>query len=56
MKQRSSYLRKLIRKDQARMHLRSLLLAGAASEKGEASFGTAYFAKLRSRVRKPPLA
>ncbi len=46
----SEYVRELIRKDQDRLQLKSLLLAGAASAPG----GTAdasYFADLRSRVR-----
>lgn len=51
----SEYVRELIRRDQDRLHLRSLLLAGAQSRvTGEAD--TAYFAKLRSRVAKKPRA
>jgi len=45
----SEYLRDLIRKDQDRVRLRELLLAGAASEQG-APADSAYFEELRSRV------
>ncbi len=46
----SEYLRDLIRQDKDRLQLRSLLLAGAASEPaGEAD--AAYFAGLRQRVQ-----
>ena len=47
----SEYVRELIRKDQDRLHLRELLLAGAASEP-TAPVGEAYFDGLRDRVRK----
>ena len=47
----SEYLRELIRKDKDRLHLRSLLLAGAASAP-EAVADAAYFDGLRERVRK----
>ncbi|MBG6287770.1 type II toxin-antitoxin system ParD family antitoxin [Pseudomonas nitroreducens] len=47
----SEYVRELIRKDQDRQHLRDLLLAGAASEPGEA-VGDGYFEALRDRVRR----
>jgi len=47
----SEYVRELIRKDQDRMHLRGLLLAGAASE-AAASVEANYFDGLRTRVRK----
>lgn len=47
----SEYLRELIRKDKDRLHLRSLLLAGAASAPA-AEANPAYFAGLRKRVRK----
>jgi antitoxin ParD1/3/4 len=47
----SEYVRELIRKDQDRLHLRSLLLAGAESEP-EQPATTAYFDGLRERVRK----
>jgi antitoxin ParD1/3/4 len=47
----SEYVRELIRKDQDRMQLRSLLLAGAASAPA-APADAAYFASLRSRVGK----
>lgn len=46
----SEYLRELIRQDKDRLHLRSLLLAGAASEPaGDAD--AAYFAGLRQRIQ-----
>jgi antitoxin ParD1/3/4 len=47
----SEYLRELIRKDKDRLHLRSLLMAGAASAP-EAVADAAYFDGLRDRVRK----
>jgi antitoxin ParD1/3/4 len=47
----SEYVRELIRKEQERLHLRSLLLAGAASEP-TAPVTPAYFEGLRDRVRK----
>jgi antitoxin ParD1/3/4 len=46
----SEYVRELIRKDQDRLRLRSLLLAGAASAPA-APADAAYFDGLRSRVR-----
>jgi antitoxin ParD1/3/4 len=46
----SEYLRELIRKDKDRLHLRSLLVAGAASAP-IAVADTAYFDGLRERVR-----
>ena len=46
----SEYVRELIRKDQDRLHLRRLLLAGASSSPA-APADTAYFEGLRSRVR-----
>lgn len=46
----SEYVRELIRKDQERLHLRGLLLAGAASQPGVPA-GVAYFDALRHRVR-----
>jgi antitoxin ParD1/3/4 len=46
----SEYVRELIRKDQERLRLRELLLAGAAS-KPTAPADSAYFKKLRNRVR-----
>lgn len=46
----SEYVRELIRKDQDRQHLRSLLLAGAASEPTSA-VDPDYFESLRARVR-----
>jgi antitoxin ParD1/3/4 len=47
----SEYVRELIRKEQDRLHLRGLLLAGAASTPA-ASADTAYFERLRKQVRK----
>lgn len=47
----SEYVRELIRKDQDRLHLRGLLLAGAATAPAAPADG-AYFDGLRSRVRK----
>jgi antitoxin ParD1/3/4 len=47
----SEYVRELIRKDQERLHLRGLLLAGAASAPA-APADLAYFEGLRYRVRK----
>jgi antitoxin ParD1/3/4 len=46
----SEYVRELIRKDQDRLQLRVLLMAGAAS-KPTAAVGEAYFEGLRQRVR-----
>ena len=45
----SEYVRELIRKDQERLHLRELLLAGASSKLAPAA-NSAYFASLRDRV------
>lgn len=47
----SEYVRELIRKDQDRLQLRNLLLAGAASAQA-ATADAKYFDNLRSRVRK----
>ena len=47
----SEYVRELIRKDQDRMRLRSLLLEGAASAPAGEADG-AYFDGLRDRVRR----
>lgn len=47
----SEYVRELIRKDQDRQRLHSLLLAGAASRPA-ASTNASYFEGLRDRVRK----
>jgi antitoxin ParD1/3/4 len=47
----SEYVRELIRKDQDRLHLRGLLLAGAASAPAGPA-DSAYFEGLRDRVRK----
>lgn len=46
----SEYVRELIRKDQDRLQLKSLLLAGAASAPGGMA-DASYFSALRSRVR-----
>lgn len=46
----SEYVRELIRRDQDRLHLRSLLLAGAESAAATPA-DAAYFDKLRDRVR-----
>ena len=51
----SEYVRELIRKDKDRLHLRSLLVAGAASAP-TAVADAAYFDGLRERVRKPSAA
>ncbi len=47
----SEYVRELIRKDQDRQRLRTLLLAGASSPEREPVDG-AYFEALRGRVRR----
>ncbi len=47
----SEYVRELIRKDQDRLQLRGLLLAGAGSEPGQPATDS-YFDGLRDRVRK----
>jgi antitoxin ParD1/3/4 len=47
----SEYVRELIRRDQDRLQLRGLLLAGAATVSAAPADG-AYFEGLRSRVRK----
>ena len=46
----SEYVRELIRRDQDRLHLRDLLLAGAASPP-DAPADKTYFRRLRSRLR-----
>jgi len=51
----SEYVRELIRKDQERIQLRELLLAGAGSKPADAADG-AYFEALRDRVRRRPPA
>ncbi len=51
----SEYLRELIRKDKDRLHLRSLLLAGAASAPAGVA-DVAYFQGLRQRVRQATTA
>ena len=45
----SEYVRELIRKDQERLQLRGLLLAGASSQPAAEADG-AYFAALRGRI------
>lgn len=47
----SEYVRELIRRDQDRLHLRGLLLAGATTAPAALADG-AYFEGLRDRVRK----
>ena len=47
----SEYVRELIRKDQDRLYLRGLVLAGAATAPAAPTDG-AYFEGLRDRVRK----
>jgi len=47
----SEYVRELIRNDQERLHLRKLLLVGAASAPGITA-DTRYFEGLRDRVHK----
>ena len=46
----SEYVRELIRRDQDRLHLRNLLLAGAASSPAAPADET-YFKRLRNRLR-----
>ena len=47
----SEYVRELIRRDQDRVQLKELLLAGAASAHGSPA-DASYFEGLRTRVRK----
>lgn len=47
----SEYVRELIRNDQDRLQLRSLLLAGASSPPAAPADGT-YFSELRSRAQR----
>ena len=49
----SEYVRELIRKDQDRLRLRNLLLAGAESELGPSPFTPDYFDSLRLRASRP---
>lgn len=51
----SEYLRELIRKDKDRLHLRDLLLAGAASAPAGVA-DASYFEGLRGRVRQSTAA
>lgn len=46
----SEYVRELIRKDQDRTRLRTLLLEGASSKPGKVS-GPEYFDELRQQIR-----
>ncbi len=46
----SEYVRELIRKEKSRIHLRNLLLEGAASPSAGAA-DDAYFATLRDRIQ-----
>ena len=46
----SEYVRELIRRDQDRLHLRNLLLTGAASPPATPADET-YFKRLRNRLR-----
>ena len=48
----SEYVRELIRRDQDRQRLRSLLIEGATSEPGPTA-DDHYFAQLRKRVSRP---
>jgi antitoxin ParD1/3/4 len=48
----SEYVRELIRKDQDRAHIRSILLQGATSAPGRPA-DEQYFDGLRARLRKP---
>jgi len=48
----SEYVRELIRRDQDRQQLRSLLIEGATSEPGPIA-DEHYFAQLRTRVSRP---
>ena len=48
----SEYVRELIRKDQDRLQLRGLLLAGAESSPAAAPADSSYFEELRHRVRR----
>ena len=49
----SEYVRELIRKDQDRLRLRKLLLAGAESEQSSTTLSSDYFDSLRVSVRRP---
>ncbi|AMY09108.1 Antitoxin ParD4 [Luteitalea pratensis] len=51
----SEYVRELIRRDQDRLHLRGLLVAGAVSRPTR-PVDAAYFERLRARVRKGAIA
>ena len=48
----SEYVRELIRKDQDRLQLRGLLLAGASSAPSSTAADGTYFEGLRAKVRK----
>ncbi|MDI1241729.1 MAG: type II toxin-antitoxin system ParD family antitoxin [bacterium] len=47
----SEYLRELIRKEKDRVHLRSLILEGAASELSDRAFDETYFDGLKKKIR-----
>lgn len=47
----SEYLRELIRKEKDRVHLRSLILDGAASELSDRPFDETYFDGLKKKIR-----
>jgi len=51
----SEYVRELIRRDQDRLRVRNLLIAGAASPPAAPADGT-YFKKLRNRLRAERMA
>ena len=51
----SEYVRELIRRDQDRLRLRNLMIAGAASRPAAPADGT-YFKKLRNRLRAERMA
>lgn len=48
----SEYVRELIRRDQDRLRLRSLILEGAESGRGKSTFDKSYFAALRAKALK----
>lgn len=47
----SEYVRELIRKEKDRVHLRGLILEGAASELGDRPFDETYFDGLKKKIR-----
>ena len=52
----SEYVRELIRRDQDRLRLRSLILEGAESVRGKSTLDKGYFAALRAKALKQPKA